>query len=111
MSVKEYPVVHGKGLDVSCSREVYCRPKVWDNVNFLMVYHTYLRTYNLPTESLTFLLINVGRSIKTHLYWAMKNCGEAPDKSCALIMNIADHYQVCFIIISVYTLDREGCND
>ena len=70
----------------------------------------------LPTESLTFSLIYVGRSIKTHLYWAMKNCGEDPDKLCALIMNIADHYQVC--IITVCTLwcmslfkYREGCND
>ena len=25
----------------------------------------------------------------------MKNCGEDPDKLCALIENIADHYQVC----------------
>ena len=49
----------------------------------------------LPTRSLTSSLIYVGRSIKTHLYWAMKNCGEDPDKLCALIMNIADHYQVC----------------
>ena len=24
----------------------------------------------------------------------MKNCGEGPDKLCALIENIADHYQV-----------------
>ena len=54
----------------------------------------YLPTY-LPTQSLTCSLIYIGRSIKTHLYWAMKNCGEDPDKLCALIMNIADHYQVC----------------
>ena len=49
----------------------------------------------LPTESLPFSLIYVGRSIKTHLFWATKNCGEDPDKLCALIMNRADHYQVC----------------
>ena len=32
--------------------------------------------------------------MKIHLYWAMKNCGADPDKLCALIENIADHYQV-----------------
>ena len=61
---------------------------------------TYLPTY-LRTESLT---IYVGRSIKTHLYWAMKNYGEDPDKLYALIMNIADHYQVCSDNHSMYSL-------
>ena len=61
----------------------------------------YLRTYlPIPTQSFTSSLIYVGRSIKIHLYWAMKNCGEDPDKLCALIMNIADHYQVCSICMS-----------
>ena len=96
MSVKEYPEVHDKGRhgsDVVGKCAVDMVPKVWDNVNFFMLYRTYLHTY-LPTESLTFSHIYVGRSIKTHLYWAMKSCGEDPEKLCALIMNIADHYQV-----------------
>ena len=52
---------------------------------------TYGVGFFLGTGSLTFSLIYVGRSIKTHLYWATKNCGEDPDKLCALIMNRADH--------------------
>ena len=51
MSVKEYPVVHGKGRrgsDVEGKCAVDMVPKVWDNVNFFMLYHTYLLTY-LPT--------------------------------------------------------------
>ena len=71
-------------------------PKVRDNGTILCgtVLPMYLPTY-LPTQTLTSSLIYVSRSIKTHLYWAMKNCGEDPDKLCALNMNIADHYQVC----------------
>ena len=43
------------------------------------------------------MLIILRRNIKIHYYWAMKNCGEDPDKLRALIENIADHYQVFHI--------------
>ena len=36
----------------------------------------------------------VGRSVKIHLYWAMKNCSDSPSKLQELIMNIPCHYQV-----------------
>ena len=35
-----------------------------------------------------------GRSIKIHLYWAMKNCEKEPKKLRQLIDNIPRHYQV-----------------
>ena len=34
------------------------------------------------------------KSIKVHLYWAMKNCGGSAEKLKALIENIPAHYQV-----------------
>ena len=37
----------------------------------------------------------LGKSIKVHLYWAMKNSGGCPDTLRKLITNIPDHYQVC----------------
>ncbi|XP_064401110.1 uncharacterized protein LOC135347149 [Halichondria panicea] len=33
------------------------------------------------------------RSIKIHLYWAMKNCGGSAEKLKEIIMNIPNHYQ------------------
>ena len=38
--------------------------------------------------------INTGKSVKIHLYWAMKNCGDSPSKLQELILNIPCHYQV-----------------
>ena len=38
--------------------------------------------------------IPLGKSIKTHLYWAMRNCGENADTLKNLIDNIPSHYQV-----------------
>lgn len=35
-----------------------------------------------------------GRSIKIHLYWAMKNCGGCPETLRKLILNIPNHYMV-----------------
>lgn len=39
----------------------------------------------------------LGKSVKTHLYWAMKNCGTSPDTLRRLILNIPEHYKVCII--------------
>ena len=33
--------------------------------------------------------INTGKSVKIHLYWAMKNCGDSPSKLQELILNRA----------------------
>ena len=43
----------------------------------------------------------IGKSIKIHLYWAMKNCGASPDTVQQLIVNVPKHYEVsrCFVII------------
>ena len=38
--------------------------------------------------------IPLGKSIKTHLYWAMRNCGENADTLKSLIDSIPSHYQV-----------------
>lgn len=43
---------------------------------------------------LSFLLIQLGKSTKTHLYWAMKNCDGTGDDLRKRIMNILKHYQV-----------------
>ena len=45
----------------------------------------------------------IGRSIKIHLYWAMKNCGGSAEKLKEIIMNIPNHCQVsyyCCVFIS-----------
>ena len=39
----------------------------------------------------------LGYSMKIHLYWAMKNCESNPSKLEQLIMNIPNHYKVCFV--------------
>lgn len=39
--------------------------------------------------------IPLGKSIKTHLYWAMRNCEGNADNLKSLIDNIPSHYQVC----------------
>lgn len=36
----------------------------------------------------------IGKSIKTHLYWAMKNCQKSAENLRRLIDNIPAHYQV-----------------
>ena len=36
----------------------------------------------------------LGRSIKIHLYWAMKNCSQDPDQLREFVFNIPDHYKV-----------------
>ena len=41
------------------------------------------------------ILVNIGKSVKTSLYWAMKNCGGDAKYLIQLIMNISKHYQVC----------------
>ena len=50
----------------------------------------------------------IGKSIKVHLYWAMKNCGDSPSKLQELILNIPCHYQVhvlmSFILHSVINI-------
>lgn len=47
----------------------------------------------------------LGKSVKTHLYWAMKNCGTSPDTLRTLILNIPEHYKVCIISRTyIYTL-------
>ena len=38
--------------------------------------------------------IPLGKSIKTHLYWAMRNCDGKADNLKRLIDNIPSHYQV-----------------
>ena len=38
--------------------------------------------------------ITSGKSIKVHLYWAMKNCGGSPEQRCSLIKNVPQHYMV-----------------
>ena len=38
--------------------------------------------------------MQTGRSVKTHLYWAMKNCDGKPDVLRKLITNIPNHYKV-----------------
>ena len=46
----------------------------------------------------------IGKSIKVHLYWAMKNCSDCPDTLRSLITNISNHYQVLLqYIIIIYT--------
>ena len=42
-------------------------------------------------------LLDVGKSVKTSLYWAMKNCSGDAKYLRELIMNISKHYQVCFL--------------
>ena len=51
----------------------------------------------------------LGKSVKTHLYWAMKNCGTSPDTLRRLITNIPEHYKVWYdlsvwIHYTVYTI-------
>ena len=49
---------------------------------------------NIHVHVMTFIKINTGKSVKTHLYWAMKNCDDSPSKLQELILNIPCHYQV-----------------
>ena len=45
--------------------------------------------------NLIILKYTPGKSIKVHLYWAMKNCGGSPDQLRRLIENVPHHYMVC----------------
>ena len=64
-------------------------------------------------------IIISAKSIKLHLYWAMKNCGNDPEVLQALIDNILNHYMVSSIkstFILLYTVyfmcakgDHEDC--
>lgn len=58
------------------------------------------------------VIFPLGKSIKTHLYWAMKNCGGNADSLRSLIDNIPSHYQVCLnlcIIVYVWYLHVYIC--
>lgn len=51
----------------------------------------------LYTDTLWWTLVDVhqlGKSIKVHLYWAMKNCADPPSRLKELILNIPNHYKV-----------------
>ena len=50
--------------------------------------------------------VSLVHSIKIHLYWSMRNCGDSPDVLRQLIMNIPHHYKVC----NVYTDMHTCCN-
>ena len=39
----------------------------------------------------------IGKNIKTHLYWCMRNCEEKADHLKSLVDNIPNHYQVYFL--------------
>lgn len=56
--------------------------------------HSYDSDYN------HLVCIYLGKSIKIHLYWAMKNCGGDASKLRELIVNIVKHYQVCSHVLS-----------
>ena len=51
-------------------------------------------------------VLQLGRSIKIHLYWAMTNCGGSAEVLKQLIMSIPGHYQVdysgCFVHSTVH---------
>ncbi len=49
--------------------------------------------------------IHLGRSIKIHLYWAMKNCGEDPNILQQMALNIPNHYKVN--VIAHYCTDSK----
>ena len=38
--------------------------------------------------------VTSGKSIKVHLYWAMKNCGGSLEQIPSLIKNVPQHYMV-----------------
>ena len=42
---------------------------------------------------------SVGKSVKTHLYWSMKNCQGKGETLKSLIDNIPSHYQVNYLVI------------
>ena len=68
------------------------------------------RKFVSPTfESLYSLFCNLlGRNIKLHLYWSMKNCGGDGDALRNLVDAIPMHYQVCMIYAVHYTLLEGG---
>ena len=47
--------------------------------------------------------VHLGRSIKRHLYWAMKNCGGDPNILQQMALNIPNHYKVMSSPITVLT--------
>lgn len=44
----------------------------------------------------------IGKSTKTHFYWAMKNCDGSGDDLRARILNIIKHYQVYSTRVASY---------
>ncbi len=49
--------------------------------------------------------VHLGRSIKIHLYWAMKNCGGDPNVLQQMALNIPNHYKVN--VIAHYCTDSK----
>ena len=45
-----------------------------------------------------FGVLSLGKSVKTHLYWGMKNCCDSPDTLWDLILSIPKHYKVCVCV-------------
>ena len=60
-------------------------------------------------------VLQLGKSVKTHLYWAMKNCDGCAETLRKLIEIIPDHYQVLRACTASYDLchsvDRETIQD
>ena len=52
----------------------------------------------IEVESFAVLVLTPGKSIKLHLYWAMRNCGGSPDALKSLIENVPEHYKVLFMV-------------
>ena len=50
--------------------------------------------FNFNVQLATYIVEHAGKSTKTHLYWAMKNCDGTSDNLRRRIMNITKHYQV-----------------
>ena len=71
--------------DVSWFPELYYKSK--------MLY-TALCTSDIIHICVHLGVLYLGQSIKTHLYWSMKNCGNSPDTLQQLIQTICNHYMV-----------------
>ena len=48
-----------------------------------------------------FGVLSLGKSVKTHLYWTMKNCCDSPDTLRDLILSIPKHYKV-YVCVCMY---------
>ena len=69
-------------------------PQLVDKRKNVLQLYIFVCKVCVVTKRLQFMFINTGKSIKVHLYWAMKNCGDSPSKLQELIQNIPCHYQV-----------------